>query len=210
MEHDVIMWKKLDPLAKKAWRVKGLIVFGLILVSFAVSLLLVLFYAPLLDDERLIVTWVLLTGVVSVLVLFILYNIWISMYFKRYCYALGSEGLLINRGIWWKYKRTVPYARIQHISIDQGPIEQIFKIYRVNSYTAGTGSAGPSSAGNPISGPEGQILGVRQPDQLRDDILKHVMQSRIGDGVNDMCINGKSNEIVEELRAIRTILESKR
>jgi membrane protein YdbS with pleckstrin-like domain len=209
MAHDAVEWKKLDPLAKRVWRVKGVIVFGLILVSFAVSMLLVLFYAPLLDDERLIVTWVLLVGVVFILVLFALYNIWISMYFKRYSYALCSEGLLINRGIWWKYKRTIPYARIQHISIDQGPIEQIFKIYRVNSYTAGTGSTGGSSAGNPISGPEGQILGVKQPDQLRNDILKHVMQSRIGDGLADMSNNGMSMEIVEELRAIRRNLESK-
>ncbi len=210
MAHEAVEWKRLDPLAKTAWRAKGFIVFGLMLVSFAVSMLLVLFYASLLDDERMIITWILLIGVVFILVLFALYNIWISMYYKRYSYALGSEGLLINRGIWWKYKRTVPYARIQHISIDQGPIEQIFKIYRVNSYTAGTGSTGGSSAGNPISGPEGQILGIKQPDQLRNDILKHVMQSRIGDGVNDMNINGKSHEIVEELRAIRTILESKR
>ena len=88
------------------------------------------------------------------------------MYFPRYRYALGDEGILINRGIWWKYRRTIPYARIQHISVDQGPIEQMFHIYRVNSYTAGTGSMGGASAGSGITGPEGQILGVRNPDPL--------------------------------------------
>ncbi len=132
------------------------------------------------------------------------------MYYKRYSYALGSDGILINRGIWWKYKRTIPYARIQHISIDQGPIEQIFKLYRVNSYTAGTGSMGGSSAGNPITGPEGQILGVTQPDLLRNEILDHVMQSRLGDGVSDIKGHDTTRDILEEVRAIRRSLESKR
>lgn len=131
------------------------------------------------------------------------------MYYPRYQYALGKEGILINRGIWWKYKRIVPYARIQHISIDQGPFEQIFKIYRVNSYTAGTGSMAGASAGSRITGPEGQILGVKNPEPLKEEIMKHVMQSKLGNSVTDINAKDLSSEILFELQAIRKLLEKK-
>ncbi|MCJ7571807.1 MAG: PH domain-containing protein [Candidatus Thermoplasmatota archaeon] len=131
------------------------------------------------------------------------------MYYNKYKYALGKEELLINRGIWWKYRRTVPYSRIQHISIDQGPIEQIFGLYRVNSYTAGTGSIGSASAASRATGPEGQILGVRRnPEPLKEEIMRRVLPFRIGDGITDITTSS-SNKIIEELQAIRKLLEKR-
>lgn len=202
-------WKTLDPAAKKVWRVKGIIIIGMMWMFLSLGTLLGWFYTPASDPNKGIPLWIFLIGTVVLLAMFISYNIWILMYFPRYRYDLGTEGILINRGIWWKYRRTIPYARIQHISIDQGPIEQIFQIYRVNSYTAGTGSMGGSSAGSGITGPEGQILGVRNPDLLREEILKHVMQSRLGDGVSEVTERGYAREILEELQAIRKNLEKK-
>ena len=68
---------------------------------------------------------------------------------------------------------------------------------------------GGASAGSAITGPEGQILGVRNPEPLKEEIMKRVMQSRLGDGVNDISTNGTATEILEELRAIRKNLETK-
>lgn len=68
---------------------------------------------------------------------------------------------------------------------------------------------GGASAGSAITGPEGQILGVRDPEPLKEEILGRVMQSRLGDGVNDISTGGTSQEILEELRAIRKNLEKK-
>ena len=167
------------------------------------------YYTSPSDPDRDIPLWIFLIGTIVLVSVFIVYNIWIVMYFPRYRYALGDEGILIHRGIWWKYKRTIPYARIQHISVDQGPVEQMFHLYRVNSYTAGTGSMGGASAGSGITGPEGQILGVRNPDPLREEIFAHVMRSRMGDGVNDVTERGAASEMLEELRAIRKNLEKK-
>jgi hypothetical protein len=66
---------------------------------------------------------------------------------------------------------------------------------------------GGASAGSGITGPEGQILGVRNPDPLREEIFKHVILSRMGDGVNDITERGYAKEILEELRSIRKNLE---
>lgn len=200
---DEIKWNMLDPATKKVWRVKGVVVFGLLWLLIGVSTLLAWYYTPVSEPNRDVSLWVFVIVTIFFLSLFVIYNLWISLYYPRYRYVLGKEGILINRGIWWKYRRTVPYARVQHISIDQGPIEQIFGIYRVNSYTAGTGSIGGASAGSRATGPEGQILGVRNPEPLKEEIMKRVMQSRLGDGVNDIGSGGTSKEILEELRTIR-------
>jgi membrane protein YdbS with pleckstrin-like domain len=204
-----IEWRTLDPAAKKVWRVKGVIIFGMIWIFLSLATLLGWYYTPSSDPSKDIPLWIFLIGTVIIVSLFIVYNIWILMYFPRYRYALGGEGILIHRGVWWKYRRTIPYARIQHISVDQGPIEQMFRIYRVNSYTAGTGSMGGASAGSGITGPEGQILGVRNPEPLKEEIMKRVMQSRLGDGVSDIGSGGTSKEILEELRAIRKGFEKR-
>ena len=202
-------WKTLDSAAKKVWRVNGILIVGMIWIFLSLGTLLGWYYTPPSDPSKDIPLWIFLIGTSTLLAIFIVYIIWISMYFSRYQYALGDEGILIHRGVWWKYRRTIPYARIQHISVDQGPIEQMFHLYRVNSYTAGTGSMGGASAGSGVTGPEGQILGVRNPEPLKEQIMNRVMQSRLGDGVNDIGSDGTSKEILEELRAIRKELKKK-
>ena len=202
-------WKTLDPAAKKVWKAKGAIFFGLILIIDVLITSILWLYNPMNDNERNILLLIFIITTSFILLLILIYNIWIIMYYKRYRYTLDEEGILINRGIWWKYKRTIPFPRIQHISIDQGPIEQIYGLYRVNSYTAGSGSIGGASAGSRVTGPEGQILGVRDPVPLKDEILKHVMKSRIGNGVNDISIGNSTSDILDELKAIRKVLEKK-
>ncbi len=200
-------WKMLDPASKKIWRVKGIIFFGLFLLFTFVSFIFEWVYDTS-NPDRSLTLLIFIILIACILIVFCIYNFWVSMYYNNYRYALVKEGLLINRGIWWKYKRTVPYARIQHISIDQGPIEQIFGLYRVNSYTAGTGSIGGASAGSRATGPEGQILGVRTPEPLKEEIMRRVMPFRTGDGITDIT-TGSSSKVVEELQAIRKLLETK-
>ena len=202
-------WKTLDSAAKKVWRVKGILIVGMIWIFLSLGTLLGWYYTPPSDPSKDIPLWIFMIGTSTLIAIFIVYIIWISMYFSRYRYALGDEGILIHRGVWWKYRRTIPYPRIQHISVDQGPIEQMFHLYRVNSYTAGTGSMGGASAGSGVTGPEGQILGVRNPEPLKEQIMNRVMQSRLGDGVNDIGSDGTSKEILEELRAIKKELKKK-
>jgi hypothetical protein len=201
-------WKMLDPASKKIWRVKGIIFFGLLLLLVLVVFILNWVYDTSNPDRNLTLL-IFIILIIFILIFLCIYNFWVSLYYNKYRYALGVEGLLINRGVWWKYRRTVPYARIQHISIDQGPIEQIFGLYRVNSYTAGTGSMGGASAGSRATGPEGQILGVRNPDPLKDEIMRRVMPFRASDGITDITSTSSSNKILEELQAIRKVLERK-
>ena len=104
-------WRTLDAAGKNVWRVKGIILFGLLWMFFALATLLGWYYTPASSPEKDIPLWVFSIGTVILVSFFIVYNIWVLMYFSRYRYALGDEGIFIHRGIWWKYKRTIPYAR---------------------------------------------------------------------------------------------------
>lgn len=204
-----VEWKTLDPAMKMVWFWKGLLIIGLACwLPIALTAVLIWYFTPD-DPNRYVSVWIFLISTLCALVSFGLYCLWIVLYYPRYRYALGKEGVLVNRGVWWKYRRTIPYGRIQHISIDQGPIEQIYKLYRVNSYTAGTGSVAGGHSGGGSSGAEGQIAGVRNPEPLRNEIMKRVEKARIGDGVGGEPRGEGASAILEELRAIRKALEKK-
>ena len=96
---DEIKWNVLDPATKKVWRVKGVVVFGLLWLLIGVSSLLAWYYTPVSEPDRDVSLWVFMGAPIFFLSLLVIYNIWISLYYNRYRYALGKEGILINRGI---------------------------------------------------------------------------------------------------------------
>jgi hypothetical protein len=48
------------------------------------------------------------------------------------------------------------------------------------------------------TGPEGQILGIRNPEPLKEEIMRRVKPFRVGEGITDLT-TGSSNKIIEEL-----------
>jgi uncharacterized protein len=56
-------------------------------------------------------------------------------------YALRQKDLLYRKGWLVRKTRVVPINRIQHISVQSGPIERMFKLASVSLYTAGSNDA---------------------------------------------------------------------
>lgn len=64
-----------------------------------------------------------------------------SLSFRNSGYALRQHDLLYKSG-WWKRKtKVVPLNRIQHVSVQSGPLERRFLLASVSLYTAGTEEA---------------------------------------------------------------------
>ena len=93
---DEIKWNMFDPATKKVWRVKGVVVFGLLWLLIGVSTLLAWYYTPTSEPNRDVSLWVFMVVTIFFLCLLVIYNIWILLYYPRYRYALGKEGILIN------------------------------------------------------------------------------------------------------------------
>jgi membrane protein YdbS with pleckstrin-like domain len=53
-------------------------------------------------------------------------------------YAMSADRLRVARGILFRSDTIVPFGRVQHIDVDQGPLERFFGIATLTLHTAGT------------------------------------------------------------------------
>ena len=86
--------------------------------------------------------------------------------YRSWGYAAQQEELHIQHGLWTRVHTVVPFARVQHIDVAQGPIERHFGVGRIILHTAGTRS---SSVGLPG-------LAFEEAERLRDLIRSRIRQ----------------------------------
>jgi uncharacterized protein len=58
--------------------------------------------------------------------------------YHRWGYDAGADRLRIESGYLFYSDTMVPYGRIQHIDVDQGPIERRYGLSTLSAHTAGT------------------------------------------------------------------------
>ncbi|GMM91726.1 PH domain-containing protein [Qipengyuania sp. MTN3-11] len=56
-------------------------------------------------------------------------------------YALSDDRLRVVRGILFHSDTIVPFGRVQHIDVDQGPLERAYDLATLTVHTAGTHNA---------------------------------------------------------------------
>ncbi|GGI80201.1 hypothetical protein GCM10007978_17610 [Shewanella hanedai] len=68
--------------------------------------------------------------------------IWIRVsHAKSIAYGVCDHELLLQKGIVWFKRVSLPYTRLQHISLSQGPLERKFGLKTLKCFSAGSGSA---------------------------------------------------------------------
>jgi len=58
--------------------------------------------------------------------------------FYREVYAVREKDIIHMKGYWFRRQVTVPYVRVQHVEIRQGPIARSLNLGSISVYTAGT------------------------------------------------------------------------
>ena len=58
--------------------------------------------------------------------------------YRSWGYKLDEDELHIQQGIWTRVRTIVPFGRVQHIDVAQGPIERKFGVGTLILHTAGT------------------------------------------------------------------------
>lgn len=74
----------------------------------------------------------------------------IRMPMRRYAargYSLAGQRLRVVRGILFRSDTIVPFGRVQHIDVDQGPLERAFHLATLTVHTAGSHNASVSLPG---------------------------------------------------------------
>ena len=61
--------------------------------------------------------------------------------FPRKKYSLREKDIIYSKGLLWQTRTSIPFNRIQHAEVKQGPIERIFGLHSLKVYTAGGDSS---------------------------------------------------------------------
>ncbi|WP_250885561.1 PH domain-containing protein [Shewanella jiangmenensis] len=62
-------------------------------------------------------------------------------------YGVTELEIISQKGIWWQSRTALPYSRIQHVTLSQGPLERRFGLARIECFSAGSGTAEIEIAG---------------------------------------------------------------
>ena len=61
--------------------------------------------------------------------------------YRSWGYGMSEDELFIQHGLWTRTRTVVPFGRVQHIDVAQGPIERAFGVGTLILHTAGTRSS---------------------------------------------------------------------
>ncbi|MCD6461747.1 MAG: PH domain-containing protein [Thermoplasmata archaeon] len=223
------VWLHPHPRVKIAWAIKGGMVslfFGLAFGGWAIPAIFM--------DEISLGGICFLILLIVLAVPFVLSSIWAVLFYDRYSFMIDRKGVNINRGILWKRNVFIPFERIQHVTVTRGPLEILLGLSSIGIFTAGTASVGGGfGPGMNMMAAEGTIPGLKEPEVFKRLIMSRVEEIR-GGGVGDVVSAGRDTggekmgaagrpdmdaveeqrkllgEMLEELRAIRRLLEEKK
>lgn len=89
--------------------------------------------------------------------------------YRSWSYEVTDDELHIQNGIWVRSHTIVPFGRVQHIDVGQGPVERRYGLGTLTLHTAGTRSAAVS------------LPGLEMPDaeRMRDEIRGQIRQDLV-------------------------------
>lgn len=89
--------------------------------------------------------------------------------YRAWGYREEAEELHVRHGLMIRTETAVPFARVQHIDLAQGPIERRYGLARLILYTAGTRGASVPLPGLPRE--EAEQMRDRIRAKIREDLL---------------------------------------
>ena len=84
-------------------------------------------------------------------------------------YQLGGDRLRVVRGLLFRSDTVVPFGRVQHIDVHQGPLERAYGLATLVLHTAGTHNASVALPG----------LAHADAMAMREDIRAHVKRETV-------------------------------
>jgi membrane protein YdbS with pleckstrin-like domain len=93
-------------------------------------------------------------------------------------YVLTDRSMHLRDGTIWLNEKTITFANVQNITVEQNPLQRLLGIADVHVRTAGggSGSTDPRRASNEMH--EARFHGVDNPDEIRDAIRERVRLQR--------------------------------
>ena len=104
----------------------------------------------------------------SIIIILFIILILVTSYlgFKKKQFKLRKHDLIYKTGLWWKSETSIPFVRVQHSEVIQGPIERLFNLAKLKLYTAGGHSSDLSIPG----------LNPQKAEELKNFITNRIQE----------------------------------
>lgn len=137
-QSETIDYQKVAPAYLKVSIIGTLIFFGLLaMVIIVVWLFSEVKQIPLLY-YGIPALWLFLTGI----------SLWVTERgYRLMGYAVREHDILFREGIFFRSVVAIPFKRVQHVEVKEGPIERMFGLKTLEVYTAGGQSSDLSISG---------------------------------------------------------------
>lgn len=90
------------------------------------------------------VEWVVSSGhyiLLGIAFLLTLSLLFIYYEFRRKSYAIRQKDIVYNSGLFWQSSIVIPFNRVQHCEVSQGPIDRFYNLAELKVFTAGGSSS---------------------------------------------------------------------
>lgn len=89
--------------------------------------------------------------------------------YRAWGYRESSDELFVKHGLFKRVLTVIPFGRVQHIDISQGPVERRYGLGTLSLHTAGTRSADVSLPG--LTHEDAEAMRDRIRAQIRQDLV---------------------------------------
>ena len=186
--------------------------FVLLTISLAIVILAIVlqFLIPLdegvTSGQVAIILWPITLGVI--LLLWIISAPIITLWIKNLAYYIEDDRITIFKGILTKQQQNIPYRAITDFILHRSLYDRFLRIGEIRIQTAGQSRT--------ITGYEGQLYGLVHWEDLHQKlrsklkILHPISEATtVAESVAGLSSDDKLRQILEELKAIRKVLENK-
>jgi len=87
---------------------------------------------------------------------------WPAIEHRHRSWSLTEVGLEVRHGVWWKHMHAIPWARVQHADVSQGPLQRMYGVGTLTIHTAGTSNSSVNLGG----------LSHEVAIEIRDEIIR--------------------------------------
>lgn len=88
--------------------------------------------------------------------------------YRSWGYRTEEDELHLRHGVWMRVATVVPFGRVQHIDVVQGPLQRMFGLGSLVLHTAGTRSAAVFLPG--LAGAEAERMRDHIRSKIREDL----------------------------------------
>ena len=121
-------FQSLEPSYKNVLLISNSIMWGIIVIGISVALFTT-------RDEVPALAFKIIPVVIFAIVLMSFLSIFYG--FKNKKFAVRDKDLNYKKGWLWKSRMVVPFKRIQHSEVTQGPVDRMFNLAKLRVFTAG-------------------------------------------------------------------------